>query len=104
MPSAGDTTKADIENIQKENKRLRTIMIGVVIALFIGFSVMLLALGALMWNAQIWTASIYRGFIEELDEYNNKSEMLYKEVKIYNELKANPEIIEPKVIEPKVSE
>lgn len=103
MPSKGDTTKTTIEDIQKENirlkkesERLKVIMIGVVIVLFIGFSVMFFALGTLIWNTHIWTASIYRGFIGELNEYNDKSEMLYKELKIYNKLKTNSEIINPK--------
>lgn len=75
---------------------LVSLMTGVVLALLIGFAVMFVTVGILIWNAHLWTADVYRGFIKELDENNNKSEMFYKELKIYNELKTNSKTIEPK--------
>ena len=81
-------------------KMLEYIVTGAIIVLVVGFVTMFGVVAMLIWNTTLWTADVYREFIQELDEHNNNFEILEKELKTYNKLKTNSEIIKPKI--PKV--
>ncbi len=85
-----------IERQKEDIEKLNRTMLFVVIVLLMAMGAMFVTVGTLVWNAHLWSADIYRGFIKELDENNDKMEIFYKKLKTYNELKINPKIIEPK--------
>ncbi len=66
---------------EKRLKMIENIVLAAVLVLAVGFITMFVAFGTLIWNAHIWSADIYREFIDKLNESNAKSELFLEKIK-----------------------
>lgn len=66
--------------LEKEINKINNILFVVILVILVALGAMFATVGSLVWNAHTFSASIYQNLVNEIDEINDKIDILSQEI------------------------